>query len=104
MFAASRSGLSGSLSSLRSIPRRLDKLPESPDRDAANMAVARRAEQAYRQAVADLPPARRGDPDVTEVRWMLEELRVSLFAQALGTLGPVSENRILAALDRLLPT
>jgi len=67
------------------------------------MAVAQRVEQAYRQAVAELPPARRQDPDVTEVRWMLEELRVSLFAQTLGTLAPVSENRILAALDRLHP-
>ena len=86
---------------LRGIERRLDKLPENPARDAANMAVARRAEQAYRQAVADLPPARQTDPQVTEVRWMLEELRVSLFAQTLGTLGPVSENRVLAALDRL---
>ena len=86
---------------LRGIERRLDKLPENPARDAANMAVAQRAEQAYRQAVADLPPERRTDPQVTDVRWMLEELRVSLFAQTLGTLGPVSENRILAALDRL---
>jgi ATP-dependent helicase HrpA len=88
---------------LRGIERRLDKLPENPPRDAANMAVAQRVEQAYRQAVADLPPARRNDPDVTEVRWMLEELRVSLFAQTLGTLAPVSETRILAALGRLHP-
>ena len=88
---------------LRGIERRLDKLPENPARDAANMAVARRVEQAYRQTLADLPPARRGDPDVTEVRWMLSELRVSLFAQTLGTLAPVSENRILAALSRLRP-
>jgi ATP-dependent helicase HrpA len=88
---------------LRGIERRLDKLPENPARDAANMAVAQRVEQAYRQAVADLPPARRNDPDVTEVRWMLEELRVSLFAQTLGTRGSVSENRILTALERLRP-
>ena len=88
---------------LRGIERRLDKLPENPARDAANMAVAQRVEQAYRQAVADLPPGRRNDPDVTEVRWMLEELRVSLFAQTLGTLVPVSETRILAALSRLRP-
>jgi ATP-dependent helicase HrpA len=88
---------------LRGIERRLDKLPENPARDAASMAVAHRAEQAYRQTVADLPPVRRTDPDVTEIRWMLEELRVSLFAQTLGTLAPVSENRILAALDRLRP-
>ena len=88
---------------LRGIERRLDKLPENPARDAASMAVAQRVEQAYRRAVAELPPARRQDPDVTEVRWMLEELRVSLFAQTLGTLAPVSENRIVAALDRLHP-
>jgi len=86
---------------LRGIERRLDKLPENPGRDAASMAVAQRAEQACRQAVAELPAPRRDQPDVTEVRWMLEELRVSLFAQALGTQAPVSENRILAALDRL---
>src|SRR5205823_216612 len=77
---------------LRGIERRLDKLPENPARDAASMAIAQRAEQAYQQAVADLPAARRDQPDVTEVRWMLEELRVSLFAQTLGTQAPVSEN------------
>jgi ATP-dependent helicase HrpA len=88
---------------LRGIERRLDKLPENPARDAASMAIAQRVEQAFRQVVADLPAARRRDPDVTEVRWMLEELRVSLFAQTLGTHAPVSENRILAALGRLRP-
>jgi len=88
---------------LRGIQRRLDKLPESPARDAASMAIAQRAEQAFRQAVADLPAARRHDEDVTEARWMLEELRVSLFAQTLGTLAPVSETRVQAALTRLRP-
>jgi ATP-dependent helicase HrpA len=88
---------------LRGIQRRLDKLPESPARDAASMAIAQRAEQAYRQAVADLPASRRHDEDVTEARWMLEELRVSLFAQTLGTRAPVSETRVLAALARLHP-
>jgi ATP-dependent helicase HrpA len=57
--------------------------------------------EAYQQTVADLPPARRSDPDVQAVRWMIEELRVSLFAQLLGTSGPVSEKRIHTALDRL---
>jgi len=86
---------------LRGMERRLDKLPENPGRDAASMAVARRAEQAYRETVAALPPARRSGADAADVRWMLEELRISLFAQALGTQAPVSENRILAALSRL---
>jgi ATP-dependent helicase HrpA len=86
---------------LQGIDRRLGKLPENPARDAANMAVAQRVEQAYRRAVTDLPPGRRTGPEVAEVRWMLEELRVSLFAQTLGTRVPVSETRVLAALDRL---
>jgi ATP-dependent helicase HrpA len=88
---------------LRGIERRLDKLPENPARDAANMAVAHRMEQAYQQALADLPAERRDDADVTDIRWMLAELRVSLFAQTLGTQAPVSENRILSALSRLHP-
>jgi ATP-dependent helicase HrpA len=86
---------------LRGMERRLDKLPENPGRDAVSMAVVQRAEQAYRDTVAALPAGRRSGADVTDVRWMLEELRVSLFAQALGTQAPVSENRILAALSRL---
>jgi ATP-dependent helicase HrpA len=92
---------------LQGIERRLDKLPENPARDAANMAIAQRVEQAYRQAAADLRSTGRAsqeilpDGDLREARWMLEELRVSLFAQTLGTRVPVSENRVLAALDRL---
>jgi ATP-dependent helicase HrpA len=86
---------------LRGMERRLDKLPENPGRDAVNMAVVQRVQRAYRQAVADLPAARRDDEDVRAVRWSVEELRVSLFAQTLGTPGPVSENRIMAAVGRL---
>jgi ATP-dependent helicase HrpA len=85
---------------LQGIQRRLDKLPENPARDAANMAIAQQVEQAY----ADLPAVRRGpwdDAAVSEARWMLEELRVSLFAQTLGTQAPVSQNRVLAALGQL---
>ena len=46
----------------------------------------------------------RSNPDEVKqaVRWMIEELRVSLFAQTLGTNGPVSEKRIYTALDRLI--
>ncbi|MGD0246108.1 MAG: ATP-dependent RNA helicase HrpA [Streptosporangiaceae bacterium] len=86
---------------LRGMEHRLDKLPENPGRDAVSMAVAQRTEQAYREALAARPASRRATADVADVRWMLEELRVSLFAQALGTQAPVSENRILAALSRL---
>jgi ATP-dependent helicase HrpA len=64
------------------------------------MAAVQRVTDAYRLTAAGLPPARRGD-EARAVRWMIEELRVSLFAQTLGTPVPVSEKRILTALNRL---
>ena len=86
---------------LRAMSRRLEKMAEAPGRDAERMAVVQQVTEDYQQTVADLPPARRDDPDVRAVRWMIEELRVSLFAQTLGTSGPVSERRIERALDQL---
>jgi ATP-dependent helicase HrpA len=89
---------------LRAVSRRLDTAAQEPARDAERMAAVHRVTTAYSGAVAELAPARRADADVQAVRWMIEELRVSLFAQVLGTSGPVSEKRILAALDRLAGT
>jgi ATP-dependent RNA helicase HrpA len=86
---------------LRAISRRLDIVAQDPGRDAERTATVARVVEDYRQAVAELPPARRQDAGVQAVRWMIEELRVSLFAQMLGTAGPISEKRIRAALDAL---
>jgi ATP-dependent helicase HrpA len=85
---------------LRAIQQRLEKIGDGV-RDADRMATVHRVAQAYRETIRDLPATRRDDPDVRAVRWMIEELRVSLFAQTLGTPGPVSEKRILTALDQL---
>ncbi|HUR73188.1 MAG TPA: DUF3418 domain-containing protein, partial [Sporichthya sp.] len=82
---------------LRGIGRRLDKF--DPERDAARMATVAQLSREYAQFLGGLPPTRRTDPDVAAIRWMLEELRISLFAQTLGTAHPVSEKRILAAMD-----
>jgi ATP-dependent helicase HrpA len=86
---------------LRAIEHRLDKLADNAGRDAQQMAVAHRAEDAYRDALAALPPAARASDAVRDIRWMLEELRVSLFAQAIGTAGPISERRIHTVIERL---
>jgi ATP-dependent helicase HrpA len=86
---------------LRAISRRLDTVAEDPGRDAERMAAVYRITDAYQRAIEKLPAARRRGSDVQSVRWMIEELRVSLFAQVLGTSGPVSEKRIRAALGRL---
>jgi ATP-dependent helicase HrpA len=85
---------------LQAIDRRLDKLAEGPDRDHVLMAQVQRLERQYQQLLADLPPGRAAE-EVEHVRWMIEELRVSSFAQMLGTAHPVSEKRILREIDRL---
>ena len=86
---------------LQAITRRLDKAPESPARDAERMAAVHRVAGDYASVLAELPPSRRQTADAQAVHWMIEEFRVSLFAQMLGTRGPVSEQRIERALDQL---
>ena len=86
---------------LRAISRRLEVAAESPSRDADRMAAVHRVTGAYQRAAGELAADRHSSAAVQEVRWMIEELRVSLFAQLLGTSGPVSEKRICAAIGRL---
>jgi ATP-dependent helicase HrpA len=81
---------------LGAIDRRLDKLARDPHRDRALMARLAAAEQSF----ARLQSVRSG-PEVAEVRWLLEELRVSVFAQSLGTPQPVSEQRVVKEIARL---
>ncbi|MGI5120714.1 ATP-dependent RNA helicase HrpA [Marinactinospora thermotolerans] len=86
---------------LRALRHRVTKLPENPRRDQVNMAKVEQMRRACEDAIAALPPGRAADEDVRELRWMLEELRVSLFAQEIGTAYPVSDKRILKALAKL---
>jgi ATP-dependent helicase HrpA len=86
---------------LRAIQARLDKLPDNPGRDAQQMAIAVRVQDAYEAALAALPPAARQRAVAADIRWMIEELRVSLFAQTMGTQGPVSERRIMTAIEHM---
>jgi ATP-dependent helicase HrpA len=79
---------------LRGILRRLDKLPERPARDVEWTYAVQDVEAAYAE-VRGLP----GDDG--RIRWMIEELRISYFAQTLGTAYPISEKRIYRAIDDL---
>jgi ATP-dependent helicase HrpA len=78
--------------------RRLDKLPERPARDADWTYAVQGVWEAYEEARAQLGE----DPRLREVRWMIEELRISYFAQTLKTAYPVSEKRIYRAIDEAL--
>jgi len=86
---------------LRAILYRLDKLGENAGRDAQQMAVVRRVQDAYRAAFAALDPTARSADAVRDIRWQIEELRVSLFAQTIGTPLPVSERRVMTAIENL---
>jgi ATP-dependent helicase HrpA len=86
---------------LHGIERRLDKLAESPGRDATLMAVIDGLADEYGDALAALPAPRRASADAQAIGWMIEELRVSLFAQTLGTPVPVSERRVRSAISGL---
>lgn len=88
---------------LHAIERRLDKLAINPHRDRAHMLKVEAVQQAWLQWLAKLPPARREEDDVAEIRWMIEELRVSFFAQQLGTPAPVSDKRIQQSMDLIQP-
>lgn len=77
---------------LKAIVMRLDKLRADPARDAQRLAELRPIEQRYWRHLAE----RKGvaDARLAEFRWLLEELRVSLFAQELRTPQPVSAKRL----------
>ncbi|MGH3901040.1 MAG: ATP-dependent RNA helicase HrpA [Pseudonocardiaceae bacterium] len=82
---------------LQAIERRLDKLPRDPARDRDWMRRVETVVEAYRQLRDDV-----GDGlEVQRIRWMIEELRVSYFAQELRTPYPVSDKRIYQAMDEL---
>ncbi|MFD4457631.1 ATP-dependent RNA helicase HrpA [Nocardia sp. NPDC058480] len=74
--------------------QRLQSLPGSAVRDRQAMVEVDRMLAAYDKLVRALPPGRKNAREVTEIWWMIEELRVSLFAQKLGTPYPVSAKRI----------
>jgi ATP-dependent helicase HrpA len=76
----------------KAITARLDKLRADPARDAARLSELRPLEQRYWRLVAE----RKGvvDARMQEFRWLLEELRVSFFAQELRTPQPVSVKRL----------
>jgi ATP-dependent helicase HrpA len=82
---------------LRAAQHRLERAATNP-REPVLQEQVDAVESAYADLLDDLPPTRRRAPEVTDIGWMVEELRVSLFAQTLGTKGSVSEKRVRRAI------
>ncbi len=79
---------------LKAAGMRLDKLRNDPARDARLMAEWQALARPWERERATLARAGQRDPFLEEFRWLLEELRVALFAQELKTPSPVSVKRL----------
>ncbi|MFJ8554285.1 ATP-dependent RNA helicase HrpA [Streptomyces sp. NPDC093676] len=83
--------------------RRLQQMPTNVQRDTTRMAKVHEMRDEYAWLLEQLPQGRPVPSSVRDIRWMLEELRVSYFAHALGTAYPVSDKRIVKAIDAAAP-
>ncbi|MCV6968446.1 ATP-dependent RNA helicase HrpA [Mycobacterium bohemicum] len=84
---------------LVALRRRLDRLPQAIEADRERMRRVRAVQDAYDELVRGLSSARATSADVRDIARQIEELRVSLWAQQLGTPRPVSEQRIYRAIE-----
>ncbi|MGW3985838.1 ATP-dependent RNA helicase HrpA [Streptomyces sp. NPDC004830] len=83
--------------------RRLQQMPTNVQRDTTRMEKVHEMQDEYAWLLEQMPQGRPVPPAVLDIRWMLEELRVSYFAHALGTAYPVSDKRIVKAIDAAAP-
>jgi ATP-dependent helicase HrpA len=88
---------------LRAAARRLERLPDVVAADRDRMRVVHELEDAYERRLEEWPRGRPLPAALRDLRWALEELRVSFFAQGLGTRGPVSAKRIRRVLEETRP-
>lgn len=79
---------------IEGIARRYEKLPIDPAKDRMHQLAVEKVQNEYNAALNKVPPGKPLPAELEEVRWMIEELRVSLFAQQLGTRIPISAKRI----------
>jgi ATP-dependent helicase HrpA len=86
---------------LTALRYRLERLPERPQADLQALDQVERARADLQDVVAVLGPSRQDSPEVLAVGWMIQELRVSLFAPRVRTAHPVSVKRIGRAIDAL---
>ncbi|MFF1685972.1 MULTISPECIES: ATP-dependent RNA helicase HrpA [unclassified Streptomyces] len=83
--------------------RRLTQMPTNVQRDTSRMEKVHEMQDEYAWLLEQMPQGRPVPQEVLDIRWMLEELRVSYFAHALGTAYPVSDKRIVKAIDAAAP-
>ncbi|WP_455353129.1 ATP-dependent RNA helicase HrpA [Streptomyces sp. SYSU K217416] len=88
---------------LVAVDRRLQQMPTGVQRDTTRMEKVHEMQDEYAWLLEQMPQGRPVPQEVLDIRWMIEELRVSYFAHALGTAFPVSDKRIVKAIDAAAP-
>ncbi|MCO7208358.1 MULTISPECIES: ATP-dependent RNA helicase HrpA [Pseudoalteromonas] len=83
---------------LKAIERRLEKLPVDPNRDRLCVLELDKVAEQYQKLASKIPKGMPIPEEISAIFWMQQELRVSLFAQTLGTPYPVSAKRVLNAI------
>ncbi|MEU4164199.1 ATP-dependent RNA helicase HrpA [Actinoplanes sp. NPDC026670] len=86
---------------LKGVVHRLDRLGGSLGRDRQLTTQIHEIEAEYRELRNSAPVNGPAEEGLREIRWMIEELRINYFAQALGTAYAVSDKRIFKAMDAL---
>lgn len=83
---------------IKGLARRLEKLPIDPNKDRMHQATVEKSIKEWEKVCAKYPKGK-VPQDLKDAKWMIEELRVSLFAQQLGTAYPISAKRITLYLN-----
>jgi ATP-dependent helicase HrpA len=86
---------------LLAIEKRIEKLMLNSTKDRQSMNIIEEVEIEYKKWVNSLSENSKSQEKVTNIRWMIEELRVNLFAQQLGTAYPISAKRIKQQIDKV---
>jgi len=83
---------------MKAIERRMEKLPIDPNKDRVHILKIESVVSDYKELLNKIPKGQPVPQKVKDIRWMIEELRVSYFAQQLGTPYPVSDKRVRNAI------
>jgi ATP-dependent helicase HrpA len=86
---------------LKAMQRRIEKLPIDPNQDRLKMLEIEKVDAKFQAALVRVKHDHQGKQQVEKVRWMIEEFRVSIFAQNLKTPYPISAKRIINHLKTL---
>ncbi|GAM64719.1 ATP-dependent helicase hrpA [Vibrio ishigakensis] len=84
---------------MKAIERRMEKLPIDPNKDRIQLLKIEAVTKEYQELKNKIPKGAVVPEAVKEIHWMLQELRVSFFAQQLGTPYPVSDKRVRNAIE-----